>query len=120
MGKLPKHSSGFHTDHNWSKQSILWQLPYWSFLLVRHNLDVMHNEKIVFDNVANNVMDVIGKSEDNVSARRDLKLYCNRRALHPKEDKCDATIKLVMPKASYVLTKEERVVVCSWIRLLRF
>ncbi|KAL9250262.1 hypothetical protein AKJ16_DCAP09849 [Drosera capensis] len=84
------------------------------------NLDVVHIEKNVFDNVANTVMDVIGKRKDNVSARRDLKMYCNRRSLNLKEEKCGATTKLIMPKALYVLTKEERVVVCSWIRQLRF
>ena len=30
---------------NWRKKSIFWELPYWSSLLLRHNLDVMHVEK---------------------------------------------------------------------------
>lgn len=38
--------SGF----GWKKRSIFWDLPYWSSLLIRHNLDVMHIEKNVFDN----------------------------------------------------------------------
>ena len=32
--------------HNWKKRSILFQLPYWKTLIVRHNLDVMHIERI--------------------------------------------------------------------------
>ncbi|XP_060959174.1 uncharacterized protein LOC133030448 [Cannabis sativa] len=32
-------------EFNWSKKSILFELPYWSKLLLRHNLDVMHIEK---------------------------------------------------------------------------
>ena len=36
----------------WRKRSIFWDLPYWGDLLIRHNLDVMHIEKNVFDNVS--------------------------------------------------------------------
>ncbi|KAL4010220.1 hypothetical protein IC575_030450 [Cucumis melo] len=32
-------------DLNWTKKSIFFQLPYWSRLLLRHKLDVMHIEK---------------------------------------------------------------------------
>ena len=35
--------------HNWTRRSIFWELPYWSKLLIRHNLDVMHIEKNVFE-----------------------------------------------------------------------
>ena len=38
--KLPKR------DDNWKKRSIFFELPYWSTLLIRHNLDVMHIEKM--------------------------------------------------------------------------
>jgi hypothetical protein len=31
--------------HNWRKKSIFFELPYWSSLLIRHNLDIMHIEK---------------------------------------------------------------------------
>ncbi|KAL0377219.1 UNVERIFIED_CONTAM: hypothetical protein Scaly_0839500 [Sesamum calycinum] len=40
---------GYGSDHKWTKKSIFWDLPYWSTLLIRHNLDVMHIEKNVFD-----------------------------------------------------------------------
>nr|GEW44826.1 hypothetical protein [Tanacetum cinerariifolium] len=30
---------------NWTKRSILYELEYWSFLTLKHNLDVMHIEK---------------------------------------------------------------------------
>ena len=29
----------------WKKQSIFWDVPYWSSNIIRHNLDVMHIEK---------------------------------------------------------------------------
>ncbi|CAL9004320.1 unnamed protein product, partial [Prunus brigantina] len=45
------------------------QLPYWKTHLLRHNLDVMHIEKNVFENVIGTVMNIdasgkaFGKSE---------------------------------------------------------
>jgi hypothetical protein len=33
----------------WWKQSIFWKLPYWKYLLIRDNLDVMHIEKNYFE-----------------------------------------------------------------------
>ncbi|KAK2375112.1 hypothetical protein QL285_076023 [Trifolium repens] len=41
--------SGRGVLHNWTKRSIFWDLPYWRHNLLRHNLDVMHIEKNVFD-----------------------------------------------------------------------
>lgn len=54
---------GFGNQHNWTKQSIFWELPYWKTNIIRHNLDIMHIEKNVFDNILNTVMDVKGKNK---------------------------------------------------------
>lgn len=59
----------------------MWDLPYWQSHLLRHNIDVMHNEKNVFDNLFNTVMNVNGKTKDNVKSRQDLALFCNRPEL---------------------------------------
>ena len=53
----------------WKKKSIFWDLPYWKTNLVQHNLDVMHIEKNVFDNLFNTVMGIPGKTKDNVKIR---------------------------------------------------
>jgi hypothetical protein len=45
---------------------------------VPHNIDIMNNEKNVFDNIFNTVMDVRGKIKDSVKAPRDLEVYCYR------------------------------------------
>ncbi|KAM3374328.1 hypothetical protein P3S68_013042 [Capsicum galapagoense] len=37
----------------WKKRSIFWDLPYWSFNMIRHNLDIIHIEKSFFDNDSN-------------------------------------------------------------------
>ncbi|KAL0328155.1 UNVERIFIED_CONTAM: hypothetical protein Scaly_2248100 [Sesamum calycinum] len=71
---------GYDSDHKWTKKNIFWDLPYWSTLLIRHNLDVMHIEKNVFHNIFNTVMDIKGKTKDNMNAHRDLKIICN----HPE------------------------------------
>ena len=65
---------GFGLTHNWVKRSIFWELSYWKTNLLRHNLDVMHIEKNVFENIFNIVMDVKGKTKDNIKARLDIAL----------------------------------------------
>ncbi|WMV29453.1 hypothetical protein MTR67_022838 [Solanum verrucosum] len=55
---LPSRLPGYGVEHNWTKQNIFWELPYWKDNLLRHNLDVMHIEKNYFDNLFNTVMDV--------------------------------------------------------------
>ena len=39
----------------------------------------MHIEKNVFENIFNTIMDVKGKTEDNIKARLDIALFCNRK-----------------------------------------
>jgi hypothetical protein len=73
---------GFKEAHNWVKKSIFWELPYWPSLLIRHNLDVMHIEKNVFDNVWNTVMDIPKRTKDNAKSRFDLANICDRPKLH--------------------------------------
>lgn len=73
---------GYGNWHNWHKESIFWELPYWTDLNLRHNLDVMHIEKNFFDNIINTVMNVKDKSKDTVKARLDIAIFCNRKDLH--------------------------------------
>ncbi|KAF7115061.1 hypothetical protein RHSIM_RhsimUnG0068500 [Rhododendron simsii] len=47
---------------NWTKRSILFELPYWKTLKLRHCLDVMHIEKNIFDNLIGTLLGVDGKS----------------------------------------------------------
>ncbi|KAL0313157.1 UNVERIFIED_CONTAM: hypothetical protein Sradi_5715000 [Sesamum radiatum] len=106
---------GYGNVHKWTKKSIFWDLPYWNTHLIRHNLDVMHIEKNVFDNIFNTVMDIKGKTKDNLNARKDLKNICNRPELEVDERRPNA-----MPKAAYTLTKEQKKKICEWVRSLRF
>ncbi|KAG8368722.1 hypothetical protein BUALT_Bualt15G0075500 [Buddleja alternifolia] len=69
----------------------------------------------MFDNVFNTVMDVKGKSKDNLNARLDLQSICNRWDLEIKE----VNEKYLKPKASYTLSKDQRQIVLKWIKNLR-
>ena len=91
----------------WNKRSIFWDLPYWNSNLIRHNLDVMHIEKNVFENVFNTVMQVEGKNKDNEKAREDLKVLCRR----PELEKNEAIRKF--PKACYTLDKPSKQILCE-------
>nr|XP_016499612.1 PREDICTED: uncharacterized protein LOC107818152 [Nicotiana tabacum] len=79
---LPNKIHGYGVTHNWTKQSIFWELPYWKHYLLRYNLYVMHIEKNFFDNLFNTVMDVNNKTKDNLKAKMDLKEYCRRSELY--------------------------------------
>ncbi|XP_074323659.1 uncharacterized protein LOC141660567 [Apium graveolens] len=101
---------------NWSKKSILFDLPYWPTLLLRHNLDVMHIEKNVCDNIIGTLLDIEGKSKDNLKARKDLHDLKIREELWLKKSTND---KFEKPQASYTLTKEECKSFCKFIRSVR-
>ncbi|XP_074315383.1 uncharacterized protein LOC141651578 [Silene latifolia] len=70
FGKKEKQKN--KSDSPWKKKSIFFELPYWKHNKCRHNLDVMHIEKNVFDNVLGTLLDISGKSKDHSNARSDL------------------------------------------------
>ncbi|KAL0445737.1 UNVERIFIED_CONTAM: hypothetical protein Slati_1701600 [Sesamum latifolium] len=106
---------GYGVEHKWTKKSIFWELEYWSTHLIQHNLDVMHIEKNVFDNIFNTVMDIKGKTKDNQNAPKDLKIICNC-----PEFEVDQKRPNVMPKVVYTLTREQKRKICEWITRLKF
>ncbi|KAK3221468.1 hypothetical protein Dsin_008493 [Dipteronia sinensis] len=53
-------------------------------MLVRHNLDIMHIEKNIFDSIVDTLLDVKGKSNDGLNSHRDLENMCIRKELHPE------------------------------------
>jgi len=107
---------GFGLTHNWVKGNMFWELPYWKTNLLRDNLDVMHIEKNVFENIFNTVIDVKGKTKDNIKARLDVALFCNRKNM---ELVCDGS-RVAKPRASFVLEKNAQLLVYKWLKSLRF
>ncbi|CAM8989544.1 unnamed protein product [Rhodiola kirilowii] len=109
---------GYGVEHNWTKKLIFWQLPYWVDVKLRHNLDAMHIEKNVFDNLFNTIMDVKGKTKDDgVKCRKDIRLYCRRPELELKTRRDG---RLVAKKGKYQLTREQQNLVLIWVKSLKF
>jgi hypothetical protein len=107
---------GFGLTHNWVKRSIFWELAYWKTNQLRHNLDVMHIEKNVFENIFNTVMDVKGRTKDNIKARLDIALYCNRKNMKLVYYES----RVAKPRASFVLEKNAQLLVYKWLKSLSF
>ncbi|GJX25674.1 transposon, En/Spm-like protein [Tanacetum coccineum] len=110
-----KKIDGFGVTHNWVKRSIFWELPYWHTLLIRHNLDLMHIEKNFFENLFHTIMGTL-KTKDNVKARKDIEIYCDRPELHIFK----VRNKDMKPKASYTLSKPQLQNVCEWMTKIKF
>ncbi|XP_071741432.1 uncharacterized protein [Rutidosis leptorrhynchoides] len=101
----------------WKKKSIFFMLPYWEHLLLRHNLDVMHIEKNVCDNIVGTILGQEGKSKDNYKARLDLQHLGIRKELHlKKRPRSDTTF---MPKACYQMTRDEKIMFLNTLKLIK-
>jgi hypothetical protein len=90
-GKRTRGSgSGKKVPQQWKKKSIFFDLPYWEYNLLRHNLDVMHIEKNVCDNIIYTLLNDNAKSKDHSNARKDLEemeirseLWVDERGRYP-------------------------------------
>ncbi|KAM6571366.1 hypothetical protein CsatA_015446 [Cannabis sativa] len=117
VNKLPPHLPGNHElfggvkrrrvieNHNWRKKSIFYELDYWCSNILKHNIDVMHVEKNVCDNLLGTILDN-EKSKDTTNARHDLKKLGVRESLWIYEDERG---KLLKPHAPYVLKPDDRI-----------
>nr|GEY86121.1 hypothetical protein [Tanacetum cinerariifolium] len=85
------------------------------FLVLGHNLDVMHIEKNVFENISNTAMDT-SKTKDNIKARMDIEKYCDRADLHVWKQ----NNKVLKTKASCTLSKPQVKKVCEWLKNVKF
>ena len=55
-----------------NRKSAWWKLAYWKDLLMPHNLDVMHIEKNICDNLLDTLLKQEGKTKDTMSSRINL------------------------------------------------
>jgi hypothetical protein len=67
----------------------------------------MHIEKNVFENIFNTVIDVKGKTKDNINARLYIVLFCNRKNMELVFDGS----RVAKPKASLMLEKHVQLLV---------
>ncbi|TYJ99703.1 putative transposase [Cucumis melo var. makuwa] len=98
------------------RRKYFFDLPYWSRLLLRHKLDVMHIEKNVCDNLVGTLLNIEGKTKDTTNAQLDLQDLKRRKDLHLVEV-CN---RLVKPHASYTLTSSEQVEFCKFMKSVKF
>ena len=74
--------AGYGVTHNWTHVAALTNLVYYKDLELPHNIDVMHTEKNVGESLFHTVLNIPGKSKDNVKARVDVEKLCDRKRLH--------------------------------------
>ncbi|GJZ50897.1 zinc finger, PHD-type containing protein [Tanacetum coccineum] len=125
LARLPTRVKGKHprfggvkikrnvlVELNWTKRSIFYELEYWSFLTLKHNLDVMHIENNVLESILNTLL-MNDKSKDTAKARQDLKSLGIRSGLwlgQNKNGKCSK------PQAAYSFKPEDRKKFCQFIK----
>ncbi|XP_075110547.1 uncharacterized protein LOC142161640 [Nicotiana tabacum] len=83
--------------------------------MLRHNLDVMHIERHVSDNILSTVMNMVGKTKDTLKSRYDLMDLGIRQRLHPIKDRNN----ILLPAACYALSAEEKLKVCTFLANLK-
>ncbi|XP_031108598.1 uncharacterized protein LOC116013079 [Ipomoea triloba] len=104
-------------DLNWCKKSIFFKLPYWKKLKLRHNLDVMHIEKNICDNIIGTLLNIDGKNKDTLKARQDLDDMNIRKELHLVK-KLNGSYEV--PHPCYMLTREERLKFAEFLKSVKF
>ena len=76
-----------------------------------HNLDVMHIEKNVVDNIICTLLNLDGKTKDNLKAHQDLKDMGIRSELHLEKFGNDQTR---MPHDCYHMNAREKMIFCKF------
>ncbi|XP_020266413.1 uncharacterized protein LOC109841901 [Asparagus officinalis] len=115
---------GFYLQHSrkmclptgWTKFSIFFQLPYWHKLKLRHNLDVMHIEKNICDNLLSTLLQDGKKSKDDLRARQDLNALNIRHDLQAQEV---ANGKFDLPSARITMSKVEMQRFCEVLKSVK-
>lgn len=117
IDKFVSDTKNFGKLHHWTHKSCFWQLPYFNKLKLRHNIDVMHNEKNVAEAIWNTCFDIPDKTKDNVKARQDLAEICHRPSLH-LELKNNG--KWHKPRAPFCINNNDKTTILKWFQTLKF
>jgi hypothetical protein len=103
--KRGNHRDSTDEPVRWKKRSIFFTLPCWKDNLLRHNLNVMHIEKNVLDNIIGTLLDMKGKTRDNYEAHLDLEKMGLRGELHSVHTNPNKTI---LPAACFTMSNKEK------------
>ncbi|KAK1414527.1 hypothetical protein QVD17_30273 [Tagetes erecta] len=120
LPRLPGKHPGFggvtrkreEFELNWSKQSIFFELDYWSSLPLKHNLDVMHIERNVCDSLLGTLL-MNDKTKDTANARVDLQKLNIRKTLWLKKN---TKGKLCKPHPKYSFQVSDQKLFCEFIK----
>ena len=117
-GKHPKSKKRKRDEEGqcWKRRSCLWDLPYWSSLKLRHNLDVMHIEKNICEYILGTFLGTVGKSKDGINSRLDLEDMGIRKHLHLIHDGDSYSA----PHAPYTMTKTQKEHFCDFLKSVKF
>ncbi|XP_057514743.1 uncharacterized protein LOC130796406 [Actinidia eriantha] len=117
LGKYPTNKKRPRHEPNWTKRSILYELPYFKDKKFRHNIDVMHGEKNFSENLVGTMLGIDGKNKDRDKARKDLEDKGIRKELwltqHPNGS-------YVKPRASFSLTIEEKEAFFKFLKSVKY
>ncbi|XP_027109172.2 uncharacterized protein [Coffea arabica] len=114
FGKLVKGNPKL--PFNWKKRSIFFDLPYWKDNVLRHNLDFMHIEKNVCENIWGTLLDIEDKAKDHYNSRRDLREMGIRKELHPIETEPG---KVYLPPSSFAMDKKQKTMFCNVLKKVK-
>ena len=107
--------SEINNTNCWKKKSIFFDLEYWKYLHVRHNLDVMHIEKNVCESIIGTLLNIAGKTKDGLNSRLDLVEMGLRSELAPRFE----SKRTYLPPACYTLSTMEKKVFCQTLSQLK-
>jgi len=93
------------------EEEYFFELPYWSSLLIRHNLDVMHIEKNICESILGTLLELEGKCKDGEKARLDMEHLQIRPDQHPVINNDEYTL----PPSLYKLDKEDKESLCAFL-----
>ena len=115
-----KGFEGYGETHNWTHITPFSQLPYFKDLKLPYNIGVMHTEKNVAESLFHTILNIPGKTKDNVKARADQQRICDRPRLNMKPP-TGGRKNWFKPDADFVLKPPEKKEVLIWLKhILKF
>lgn len=85
--------------------------------MLRHNIDVMHNEKNVGEALLSTCLDIPDKTKDNIKACLDMEEICKSPKLEVNPKPNGGWEK---PRANYCVSKEDKIIILKWFKQLMF
>ena len=86
------------------EEEYFFELPYWSSLLIKHNLDVMHIEKNICESILGTLLELEDKCKDGEKAWLDMEHLRIRPDQHPVINNDEYTL----PPSLYKLVRRTR------------